>query len=48
MSDKRISTPFKTSSFSSSTADQECVEVAGTLDGGRAVRDSKAPARGTT
>ncbi|MFE2375588.1 DUF397 domain-containing protein [Streptomyces sp. NPDC059398] len=45
---KRLTTAFRKSSFSSSTDKQECVEVAGTADGGRAVRDSKCPAHGIT
>ncbi|WP_406140019.1 DUF397 domain-containing protein [Streptomyces sp. NBC_01089] len=48
MTDKRIATPFRTSSLSSSTDRQECGKVAGTRDGGRAVRDSERPAYGAT
>nr|WP_079135032.1 DUF397 domain-containing protein [Streptomyces qinglanensis] len=40
-------TPFFKSSRSGSDPNHECVEVARTAVGGRAVRDSKDPARGT-
>ncbi|MBO8198712.1 DUF397 domain-containing protein [Streptomyces smyrnaeus] len=40
-------TPFRKSSYSGSDPNHECVEVAHTADGGRAVRDSKNPAHGT-
>ncbi|MDF4250548.1 DUF397 domain-containing protein [Streptomyces sp. WMMB303] len=40
-------TPFFKSSYSGSDPNHECVEVAHTAAGGRAVRDSKDPARGT-
>lgn len=39
-------TPFIKSTYSGPEY-SECVEVAHTVDGGRAVRDSKDPARGT-
>jgi len=45
MNPQEIVTPFKKSSASQSPA-QDCVEVAHTADGGRAVRDSKNPAGG--
>ncbi|WP_229852430.1 DUF397 domain-containing protein [Streptomyces albospinus] len=35
--------PFRKSSYSAQSGD--CVEVAHTTDGGRALRDSKSPAR---
>ncbi|UNZ19426.1 DUF397 domain-containing protein [Streptomyces sp. 891-h] len=38
---------FRKSSYSGAGEASECVEVACTADGGRAVRDSKDPARGT-
>ncbi|MGI5352305.1 DUF397 domain-containing protein [Streptomyces sp. CA-250714] len=41
-----ITTPFRKSSYSHGDH-SECVEVAHTTTGGRAVRDSKDPARGT-
>ncbi|MEU3326973.1 DUF397 domain-containing protein [Streptomyces albus] len=46
MRSRRVITPFRKSSYSGPTQN-ECVEVAITADGGRAVRDSKDPARGT-
>ncbi|MFF6904628.1 DUF397 domain-containing protein [Streptomyces sp. NPDC012389] len=39
-------TPFRKSSYSSGGQGSECLEVALTADGGRAVRDSKNPAGG--
>lgn len=47
MTSKEVVAPFKKSSFSGSGSANECVEVAGTADGGRAVRDSKNPDDGT-
>ncbi|EPD95205.1 hypothetical protein HMPREF1486_01988 [Streptomyces sp. HPH0547] len=47
MNSKTVVTPFHKSSYSGGGAANECVEVATTADGGRAVRDSKDPARGT-
>ncbi|CAM2795853.1 MULTISPECIES: DUF397 domain-containing protein [Streptomyces] len=41
-----VTSPFRRSSYSGPDH-SECVEVAITADGGRAVRDSKDPARGT-
>lgn len=46
MKNREIVTPFKKSSFSQGDQ-QNCVEVAHTLNGGRAVRDSKDRAAGT-
>lgn len=46
MRNRKIVTPFKKSSFSQGDQ-QECVEVARTADGGRAVRDSKDRLAGT-
>ncbi|MYV59830.1 DUF397 domain-containing protein [Streptomyces sp. SID4931] len=47
MSSQDIVTPFERSSYSSGGGrGTECVEVAHTADGGRAVRDSKDPAAG--
>lgn len=46
MKNREIVTQFKKSSFSQGDQ-QECVEVACTADGGRAVRDSKDRAGGT-
>ncbi|GGP63645.1 DUF397 domain-containing protein [Streptomyces sindenensis] len=46
MSSQDIVTPFERSSHSSGGQGTECVEVAHTADGGRAVRDSKDPAAG--
>ncbi|PVC91667.1 DUF397 domain-containing protein [Streptomyces sp. CS014] len=46
MSSQDIVTPFERSSYSSGGQGTECVEVAHTADGGRAVRDSKDPAAG--
>ncbi|MBO8198711.1 DUF397 domain-containing protein [Streptomyces smyrnaeus] len=40
-------TPFRKSSYSGAGGASECVEVAHTSGGGRAVRDSKDTARGT-
>ncbi|MBV7248272.1 DUF397 domain-containing protein [Streptomyces sp. MW-W600-10] len=45
MNSQKIVTEFKKSSASQG-GQQECVEVAHTADGGRAVRDSKDPAAG--
>ncbi|MGP3976910.1 DUF397 domain-containing protein [Streptomyces sp. 8N114] len=47
MSRKTVVSPFRKSSYSGGGSANECVEVAHTADGGRAVRDSKDPARGT-
>ncbi|MCX4786729.1 MULTISPECIES: DUF397 domain-containing protein [unclassified Streptomyces] len=41
MSSQIISTRFVKSSYSSGGQGSECIEVAHTADGGRAVRDSK-------
>ncbi|MCZ1009311.1 DUF397 domain-containing protein [Streptomyces lydicus] len=46
MSGREIVSPFKKASASQGI-NQECVEVAHTADGGRAVRDSKDRASGT-
>ncbi|WP_328386159.1 DUF397 domain-containing protein [Streptomyces sp. NBC_00400] len=46
MKSQEIVTQFKKSSFSQGDQ-QECVEVAEVAGGGRAVRDSKEPDRGT-
>ncbi|MGW2228361.1 DUF397 domain-containing protein [Streptomyces formicae] len=46
MKDQEIVTAFRTSSYSQG-GQQECVEVAHTTTGGRAVRDSKNPDGGT-
>lgn len=46
MNDQAVITPFVKSSYSGGTAN-ECVEVAHTADGGRAVRDSKNPDEGS-
>ncbi|WP_103536113.1 DUF397 domain-containing protein [Streptomyces sp. SM11] len=46
MSSQGIVTSFEKSSYSSGGQGTECVEVAHTVDGGRAVRDSKNPAAG--
>ncbi|MFG3407194.1 DUF397 domain-containing protein [Streptomyces sp. NPDC048142] len=46
MSSQDIVTSFERSSYSSGGQGTECVEVAHTADGGRAVRDSKDPAAG--
>ncbi|WP_343238658.1 DUF397 domain-containing protein [Streptomyces sp. SID8374] len=45
MKHQQIVTEFKKSTASQGAA-QDCVEVAHTADGGRAVRDSKNPAGG--
>lgn len=45
MHDRRIVSAFRKASASAGGT-QDCVEVAGTADGGRAVRDSKNPAAG--
>lgn len=47
MTNKVIVTPFRKSTYSGGDPSHECVEVAHTADGGRAVRDSKDPAKGT-
>lgn len=47
MSSQEIVSPFVTSSYSGGGSANECVEVAHTADGGRAVRDSKDCAAGT-
>ncbi|MFI7240788.1 DUF397 domain-containing protein [Streptomyces qinglanensis] len=47
MNRKTVVRPFRTSSYSGGGSANECVEVAHTAAGGRAVRDSKDPARGT-
>ncbi|MFI9261441.1 DUF397 domain-containing protein [Streptomyces sioyaensis] len=41
MSSREIVSPFVTSSYSGGGSANECVDVAHTADGGRAVRDSK-------
>ncbi|MEE1843452.1 MULTISPECIES: DUF397 domain-containing protein [unclassified Streptomyces] len=41
MSSQEVVSPFVKSSFSGGGSANECVEVAHTADGGRAVRDSK-------
>ncbi|WP_078495714.1 DUF397 domain-containing protein [Streptomyces xiaopingdaonensis] len=46
MKNQEIVTEFRKSSFSQG-AQQECVEVAMTADGGRAIRDSKNRGDGT-
>ncbi|MFC8623648.1 DUF397 domain-containing protein [Streptomyces anulatus] len=46
MSSQGIVTSFERSSYSSGGQGTECVEVAHTANGGRAVRDSKDPAAG--
>ncbi|NSC21633.1 DUF397 domain-containing protein [Streptomyces albus subsp. chlorinus] len=46
MNSKSIVSPFSKSSYSGGGTANECVEVAHTSDGGRAVRDSKEPGRG--
>ncbi|NDZ68115.1 DUF397 domain-containing protein [Streptomyces cyaneofuscatus] len=46
MNRQGIVTAFRKSSYSSGGQGSECVEVAHTADGGRAVRDSKNPAGG--
>ncbi|MET9860092.1 DUF397 domain-containing protein [Streptomyces smyrnaeus] len=47
MNRKTVVSPFHKSSYSGGGSANECVEVAHTSDNGRAVRDSKNPARGT-
>jgi hypothetical protein len=47
MSYRDITTPFAKSTYSSGGDQNDCVEVAHTADGGRAVRDSKRPDDGT-
>ncbi|MGI5352304.1 DUF397 domain-containing protein [Streptomyces sp. CA-250714] len=47
MSSRTVVGRFRKSSYSGAGQASECVEVARTADGGRAVRDSKDPARGT-
>ncbi|GAA3492149.1 DUF397 domain-containing protein [Streptomyces cremeus] len=47
MSKQQIVTPFAKSTHSGGGSANECVEVARTADGGRAVRDTKDRARGT-
>ncbi|MET9529461.1 DUF397 domain-containing protein [Streptomyces sp. NPDC006649] len=47
MSSPQIVNSFRKSSYSGANLN-ECVEVAETAYGGRAVRDSKRPAHGTT
>ncbi|WP_330317523.1 DUF397 domain-containing protein [Streptomyces platensis] len=47
MSGQEIVSPFVTSSYSGGGSANECVEVAHTVNGGRAVRDSKDRAAGT-
>lgn len=44
MNSKSVVSPFIKSSYSTGGSASECVEVAFTSDGGRAVRDSKNPA----
>ncbi|MGW1201515.1 DUF397 domain-containing protein [Streptomyces cyaneofuscatus] len=46
MNHRSIVTAFRKSSHSSGGQGSECLEVAHTADGGRAVRDSKNPAGG--
>jgi len=46
MNRRTIVSPFRKSSYSGGGTANECVEVARTIGGGRAVRDSKDPARG--
>ncbi|WP_406014917.1 DUF397 domain-containing protein [Streptomyces sp. NBC_00984] len=46
MSSQEVVSPFVKSSFSGGGSANECVEVARTADGGRAVRDSKNPGGG--
>ncbi|MZE77622.1 DUF397 domain-containing protein [Streptomyces xinghaiensis] len=46
MTPHRVTSPFIKSSYSGG-ASNDCVEVARTSDGGRAVRDSKNPGMGT-
>ncbi|WP_411079063.1 DUF397 domain-containing protein [Streptomyces sp. cmx-18-6] len=46
MTSQQVVSPFAKSSFSGGGSANECVEVAHTADGGRAVRDSKNPAGG--
>ncbi|MGC5342453.1 DUF397 domain-containing protein [Streptomyces sp. DT171] len=46
MKSQDIVAPFRKSSYSSGGQGSECVEVAHTADGGRAVRDSKSPEAG--
>ena len=41
MSSREIVSPFVASSYSGGGSANECVEIARTADGGRAVRDSK-------
>ncbi|MGW7518893.1 DUF397 domain-containing protein [Streptomyces sp. NPDC054796] len=48
MNGKTVITPFRKSSHSGGGSANECVEIAITADGGRAARDSKNPAHGTT
>ncbi|GHH54445.1 DUF397 domain-containing protein [Streptomyces candidus] len=47
MSNQQIVTPFVKSTHSGGGSANECVEVAHTADGGRAVRDTKDRNRGT-
>ncbi|MGA5562595.1 DUF397 domain-containing protein [Streptomyces platensis] len=47
MSSQEIVSAFVTSSYSGGGSANECVEVAHTANGGRAVRDSKDRAAGT-
>lgn len=46
MTSQQVVGPFGKSTFSGGGSANECVEVARTADGGRAVRDSKDPAAG--
>ncbi|MEU4174924.1 DUF397 domain-containing protein [Streptomyces sp. NPDC026589] len=46
MTSQEVVSPFVKSSFSGGGSANECVEVAHTANGGRAVRDSKDPAAG--
>lgn len=46
MTSQSVVSAFVKSSFSGGGSANECVEVAHTADGGRAVRDSKDPAGG--
>jgi len=47
VSSQEIVSPFMKSSYSGGGSANECVEVARTGSGGRAVRDSKSPDAGT-
>lgn len=47
MKNRHIVTPFRKAGASGASATTECVEVAHTADGGRAVRDTKDRTAGT-